>query len=69
VSKFEGGGLQAGKVAYYVGNLPYRKRVMLYRSEGPVIQSVASFTTEEDAAEFLRWLQSLANTTGGEPHA
>lgn len=60
MSGFNGGGLQSGNVTYYVGNLPYRKRVMLYRQEGVIAKSVASFMKDEDAAEFLQWLQSLA---------
>ncbi len=47
-------------MTYHIGELPGRKQVTLYTVEGSVIRTVAFFKKEEDAREFMQFMDRLA---------
>lgn len=50
-----------GEFSIGVGNLPGRKRPCLYIGNKYCIHQVASFSNEENAKEFTRWLEYFFN--------
>lgn len=56
-------GWRVGDVTYNVGHYPTRKGVVLYRSRGIESEPVAYFRSEEQARDFLGWLDKLAHTS------
>lgn len=55
------------KIAYGVGYLPGRKQVKLYRTCGSLTSAVASFDNEDDALEFLMFMDRLIRPFSNEP--
>jgi hypothetical protein len=51
---------EGGEESLHIGNLPGRKRVCLYRTQGGVLESLAYFDTEAKAYDALRMISILA---------
>ena len=50
-----------GKIKYGIAKLPDRKRVCIYSKNNNIIESIATFKKEEDATDFIEWLEELIN--------
>ena len=51
--------------ALCVGNLPGRKKPMLYWYSGIEVETCASFRNEAEAKRFAAWLERIHPATGG----
>ena len=61
MSEFQGVEIktQTDPVSYGIAKLPGRKKVSLYREKNGKISSLAFFTNEDCATEFINWVENL----------
>lgn len=55
--------------SYGVGRLPGLKKVALYRSCGPDVKTVAWFNNEDEARDFMMFVDRLARISGNTPES